>query len=998
MPAPITSYERTRIEDSLWNAILRVARDGNSVFDVSVDEAVEEWKILLHFDDKALTTNEFKRLLLPTQDPDPRGPAVVDSPLKSSVFDHVVATIGNVDVPVGDDENERRMLKQRTRNEINSIASQDFGVESAHDFVLVVRDTLARRLSDTTIQVFSRSPDRNNTVGNDEGENARQDGSQTEEEEEEAMPSPDIAGSLETACRPEPDDVDHEVASAMFVDRGERMTVDIRPRASSCLSLPAPNWIPNASTDIQMCSMNLPMNVFLPEVSDAGREITFSNSKTLLDFSWPSTKVRKGIHLCYCADAHTTYFCPRLSIQTRDMASLFVMIESAKIPHARSAYTPPRNDPVSLFSHLKWESLSLSKRAAIFKDRNIHLRNRPGIPHPWPVCPHITSWDEAQFGAVFDIFARVDAEDQTWLPGDCFPSNASSYALSDRDTAMNVPRKMLYDRLTKLDIPIPVPVRPTVNKDIAPWHGVLSQSDDQIPIRTSASVRELEEQHSGARDRLATVEQFLYCLRRADELSHQHANARAGVLFLKRVPFRADFPDHGLDSAAPFSTSNHAGHRFATLTPSDDLRFAQLMSPTAMARTSMAPHGLAQHIRLVLGMIAVFVGVPDCEDVSAICTTTAKEEDYCRDPRGRAWTTETRCTNGPEPRSYRPYFSVLNGYLDETLNWNLVVMRPGDDLILRPGTPYAMVALEPSFVVCGYFYSARALQRTMMAMVMHHYYGHLSIADDKLSISTSRAGVLLVKMLNHCQKVLKRQAAYQSTGQHLPDDSVQAFCMDDLTSLIVIIGNLHQLDASIGLDDHEFDQDDEDGSDREEPREDNTSGLHRTRRLPRPRALSAENASASGTPVYRQDNTLIIDLKGNPSVWQFSVEFKHDYLHTITEILPSVFDVLIATGTNADRSKLKASARLFKELTSHFEDAATIRERDRSVKDHDAFNKQILYYLDATRQRRTSTVGLDRALVEARRGVTSHQDEEQEPTALVQRGEPARAAKRHRPN
>lgn len=290
-----------------------------------------------------------------------------------------------------------------------------------------------------------------------------------------------------------------------------------------------------------------------------------------------------------------------------------------------------------------------------------------------------------------------------------------------------------------------------------------------------------------------------------------------------------------------------------------------------------------------------------------------------------------RCAPDRDGQTYRPFFSVLNGFLDEAFKWEFLLLRPGDDLFLRPNTPHCIVALEASFLVGGFFYSARCLDRTMSALTMQHYFGHLCVCDDRLATSVSRAGVLLMKMLQHSTKIVKRELSYCINDMDLPENLIQPLCPEDLAILIVILGNLHQLDPSLGLDDDEFGQDDGDGR-------------YPTRRLPFPRPQSRDAIYTSPGPVFRQGDNVIIEMNGMPSVWQFTANFKHDHLETIATELPALFNVLLARNTTQIHSKLTAAQRQFDKLKKHFQEAATIRERDRSISGHGAFIQQITVY------------------------------------------------------
>lgn len=279
LPPSESSYEKAGIEDTLWSCLLRIAREGSQVFEIALDEAVESWKALLHVDDNARIVENVRVLLLPAQALDLRGPLGVSAPDVVPTEPLAGATTANVNIPAAEDQNDRDTLRRRTRDEVNSIMATNQGMDSVDEYVGAVETALEERLTELTIHV--------------RGPSQPAEESHQEDEEEEAMVRdvvrPDI-NEFDAAYRPEPEDVDHDVIPPIFTDRGERLSIDIVPctRSAQC---PASNWIPDASTDSQRCTMTLPMEVFLPEVPDGSKEVLFSDAKSKLEFSWPSTKV-----------------------------------------------------------------------------------------------------------------------------------------------------------------------------------------------------------------------------------------------------------------------------------------------------------------------------------------------------------------------------------------------------------------------------------------------------------------------------------------------------------------------------------------------------------------------------------------------------------------------------------------------------------------------------------------------------------------------------------
>ncbi len=458
------------------------------------------------------------------------------------------------------------------------------------------------------------------------------------------------------------------------------------------------------------------------------------------------------------------------------MAVLSAILTSARKRFATSSYIPNEKDPVAIHSQMAWRALSSNKRAELISRTSIHLRNSDDVHHPFPVCEEITSWRADQLELYFDVYANVGAEDQTWIPKSHY---GKANLLSPVQYAMDVPRKRLYSALQSRGKGIPVPLVPDRCPGIDRWVDMfpadIKEPDDKIEV----TVQHLEED-SNARDRCSSIEQFLYSLKRTEQLQTKTKSTTSGVLFMKHVPLVVPLPLLGLDSFGHISR-NESQQTNASKPPIEQMCFAQLMSPTAMARTHIAPNGFAKHIRVVLGEIAVFVATLDNEEAEFFCTDTTREERFARrlsdlpveglDSSELDWDQEVRKANYGSD-SFRPVLSVRHGFQEAAMNWHMVLLRPGDDLFIRPNTPHCVVALQPALTVCGLFYSASNLDRTMIAMTVQHYYGHLCVRDNQLSIAGSCGGILFIRMLSYWRQVIQRNQVFEDQGKEPPSNPV----------------------------------------------------------------------------------------------------------------------------------------------------------------------------------------------------------------------------------
>ncbi len=196
-----------------------------------------------------------------------------------------------------------------------------------------------------------------------------------------------------------------------------------------------------------------------------------------------------------------------------------------------------------------------------------------------------------------------------------------------------------------------------------------------------------------------TIEQFLYSLHRTEQLQSHESYDYAGALFVRHIPI-PPISLKGLDSFASLHASNDPSHSFASSFP--QASYAQLMSPTVMTRTQIAPNGMAKHMRLVLGRAVVFVRHPrprlsgmllhDDRQRRRRCARKLASNKIPPCPQEKR-----RLANGEGPE-YRPCFSVLNGYLTESFNWE---MWSSDLVTISFFNPTPLIALLHWMLLCS---------------------------------------------------------------------------------------------------------------------------------------------------------------------------------------------------------------------------------------------------------------------------------------------------------
>lgn len=124
-------------------------------------------------------------------------------------------------------------------------------------------------------------------------------------------------------------------------------------------------------------------------------------------------------------------------------------------------------------------------------------------------------------------------------------------------------------------------------------------------------------------------------------------------------------------------------------------KWATIGSYSAMTETTTSASGTATHLRLVLGKVIVFVASPDTQK-NHIMTDCDRDEAMARKIRD-AWlglqTRNPESREAPIPfeieteyakqkgeKRDRFFLSAVRGIVDSSLNWEAVVMNPGDDV------------------------------------------------------------------------------------------------------------------------------------------------------------------------------------------------------------------------------------------------------------------------------------------------------------------------------
>ncbi|KLO06043.1 hypothetical protein SCHPADRAFT_946420 [Schizopora paradoxa] len=372
---------------------------------------------------------------------------------------------------------------------------------------------------------------------------------------------------------------------------------------------------------------------------------------------------------------------PWVTTKIRDYAPLVYMLGSAQGNHLLDEFWVKEDSAVSTLTQVKWQTLSLMQRVTQLEKKTIHLVHDRSVSHPAPILASIRSWSEADLSAYFNIFAS--------------------------DFATNGPHCWLQNNWKWCGL---VSLPPPELDDVDKWVDTSTgNAQSAISVNEDVSLRVLEEEYSDEQDRQASIEQFLFSLHRTEQMATAGSSCIASILFIQHVHLPpTSLPLEGLDSFSQLQTTFGSSHPFSSRILQDVTPYAQLLSPTAMTRIHINPNGLANFMRLVLGYAVVLIGKPEQSSPDAMCTSTSRDEEATE---GETW------PDGPP---------VIRGYLFESMGWEMVVLCPGDDLIVQPGVPHCIVALEASLLMNGLFYSAACLDKTRMSLLVGHWHGHIT--------------------------------------------------------------------------------------------------------------------------------------------------------------------------------------------------------------------------------------------------------------------------------
>jgi hypothetical protein len=197
---------------------------------------------------------------------------------------------------------------------------------------------------------------------------------------------------------------------------------------------------------------------------------------------------------------------------------------------------------------------------------------------------------------------------------------------------------------------------------------------------------------------------------------------------------RINIPTTELEDGENLATSFAKDVVWYTHWPTRHLCWALLGNKGCITQTHMDASGTCTHVRVVLGSKIWFIALDE----------------------------EVPDTSG----------------FNNKVSWQQVILRPGDDLYMRPATRHFVVGTEDSFLVGGHFYSCSCFSRTLDAIIMEHYLGDsLTNADHSYSV------IILFKLLLSYERVLVMDRVSE---EPLPTS-------EELVSLILIVLYLDQL-------------------------------------------------------------------------------------------------------------------------------------------------------------------------------------------------------------
>lgn len=112
---------------------------------------------------------------------------------------------------------------------------------------------------------------------------------------------------------------------------------------------------------------------------------------------------------------------------------------------------------------------------------------------------------------------------------------------------------------------------------------------------------------------------------------------------------------------------------------------------------------------------------------------------------------------------------------------------------MHPGTPHFVVSVEDCLAVGGHFYSAPLFDKTMKALVIEHFIGHVVT-----NTGHSQCGIVLLKMMSYTKLLIERLQAWEGIEGGMDESRGHGSAWipyeEEIAYLIVIICYLDQLD------------------------------------------------------------------------------------------------------------------------------------------------------------------------------------------------------------
>ncbi|KLO06454.1 hypothetical protein SCHPADRAFT_895409 [Schizopora paradoxa] len=364
-------------------------------------------------------------------------------------------------------------------------------------------------------------------------------------------------------------------------------------------------------------------------------------------------------------------------------------------------------------------------------------------------------------------------------------------------------------------------------------------------------------------------------------------------------------PIGGLEGFPNLQSQNNPVKPFATESPTLDMRWGLFASGGAVTNAHTDAAGLATYLYIKLGRKLWFIGIPtsympeatvinseqELRLTDAVAQLRRKKRRMMEKNAKEGDAKEGDATEGDatedgekferlnafplkrtiEGNEYMPYVSTHRGFEIGALRWVVVMLEPGDELYMQPGTVHFVISTEDCIAVGGHFYSPATLDKTMMSLVTERY-----VAPQTTNTAHSRCGVLFLRMLSYLVYVFKNNGDKGS-------DAVWTPSSEQLAHIFVIASYLDQLapdpfDEDTTDDIDPVSEDDESKDDDEASATEEAEKPKRKRKPKKPVVVSIDSKHSSAT----------LDLNKLPETWQHTKEFEHDFGYATLTLIPTV--------------------------------------------------------------------------------------------------------------